>query len=111
MTQTLTITPTEGMIVVRAGGAVLAETASGLAVMNEGVPSRWLPLAHANVFLDATDSVHHIPNIGSARAYNIIAKSGPIAQAAWALESPDPGAEALLGHVTFDETRVAVEQL
>lgn len=111
MTQALTITQIPGVLVVRAGGAVVAETASGLAAMNGTMPSRWLPLAEANVFLDATDVVHDIPGIGSARVYDIIAKSGPITQAASALEVADPGAEALIGHVTFDEARVAVEQI
>lgn len=111
MTQALTITPIPGVLVVRAGGAVVAETTSGLAVQNGAVASRWLPLAEANVFLDATDDVHHIPGIGSARVYHIIAKSGPILGAASALEVPDPGAEPLVGHVVFDESRVAVEQL
>ncbi|MFT6772718.1 MAG: hypothetical protein ACJA1L_000423 [Paracoccaceae bacterium] len=111
MTNAMTISPIPGVLVVRAGGAVVAETAHGLAVLNQDVASRWLPLAQANVFLDATETVNHIPGIGSARGYDLIAKSGPIALAAWAVEVPDPGAEALMTHVTFDETRVAVEQL
>jgi uncharacterized protein (DUF427 family) len=111
MTHSLTITQVPGMLVVRAGGAVLAETAAGLEATGTDEPSRWLPLAEAGLFLDPTSEMRDIPGIGGARAYDIIAKSGPILRAAWAVETPAPGAEALAGHVTFDETRVAVEQL
>lgn len=108
----LTIAPAEGVIVVRAGGAVLAESTAALEVSAAGAaPVRWLPMADASLFLDRTEEVKEIPGLGTARGYDIVAKSGPIALAAWALETPLAGAEALKDHVSFNGERVAVERL
>ena len=109
----LTIAPVSGVIAVRAGGAVLAESAAALEASSPAAdaPIRLLPLADAALFLDRTEEVKEIPGLGAARGYDIVAKSGPIALAAWAVERPAPGAEAAADHVLFDEARVAVELL
>ena len=108
--------PAPGVIVVRAGGAVLAEShaaleASSAAAAQGAEPIRLLPMEDASLFLDRTEEVKEIPGLGAARGYDIVAKSGPIPLAAWAVESPVSGAEALKDHVCFDEERVAVERL
>lgn len=117
---TLTVAPAAGVIVVRAGGAVLAESRAALeassAAVQEGAetgaePIRLLPMADASLFLDRTEEVKEIPGLGAARGYDIVAKSGPIPLAAWAVETPVAGAEAAADHVFFDESRVAVERL
>ena len=113
---TLTVAPAAGVIVVRAGGAVLAESHAALeassAAAEEGAdPIRLLPMEDASLFLDRTEEVKEIPGLGTARGYDIVAKSGPIPLAAWAVETPVAGAEAAAGHVFFDEERVAVERL
>ena len=108
------IRPAEGLYAIRAGGAVLAESRNALAVSFEGDegPAIYVPRAEAGeLFLEPTETRFEIPGLGRARQYDIIAKSGPIKAAAWALESPAPGAEALGGHVAFDTARVAVERL
>lgn len=111
--ETLKVAPAAGLIVVRAGGAVLAETEAALETASEDpeTPTRWLPLADAGIFLDRTEAVKTIPGVGEARGYDIVAKSGPIPLAAWAVESPAAGAEALKDHVTFKHEKVAVERL
>lgn len=112
MTDDLIIAPAPGVIVVRAGGAVLAETGAAMeSATGEDAPARWLPMDDAALFLDRTEELREIPGLGQARGYDIIAKSGPIPLAAWALEAPAAGAEALKDHVSFDEARVAVERL
>lgn len=108
------IEPSPGLHVVRAGGAVLAETAAGWAVTlpGEEAPTIWLPKAEAGApFLEPADGGFEIPGLGRCRQYDIMAKSGPIHGAAWALEAPAEGAEMLLDHVAFDVERVAVERL
>ncbi|MGG7568310.1 DUF427 domain-containing protein [Rhodovulum sp. DZ06] len=109
----LTIAPVGGVIAVRAGGAVLAESSEALAATAPGAeaPVHWLPMADASLFLDRTEQIRDIPGVGAARGYDINAKSGPIPLAAWALEAPAAGAEALKDHVFFEGERVAVERL
>ncbi|MGM0583081.1 MAG: DUF427 domain-containing protein [Pseudomonadota bacterium] len=108
------IRPAAGMRVVRAGGAVLAESPNALEVLIPDAEARevYFPMAEAGeLFLEATDRTEDIPGLGRARRYDIMAKSGPIEGAAWAIETPAPGAEALRDHVAFDTERVAVERL
>ena len=98
---------------VRAGGAVLAESHAAMIVEADGAePAVYLPLdADSALFLEATDETDALPGIGEVRRLRIIAKSGPIERAAWTVERPAPGAEALEGLTAFDTERVAVEAL
>jgi uncharacterized protein (DUF427 family) len=108
------IRPAPGVRVVRAGGAVLAESVNAMEVVRPGAEETevWFPQGEAGeLFLDSTEERFEVAGLGTARRYDIMAKSGPIRGAAWALESPAPGAEALRDHTAFDTERVAVEQL
>ena len=114
MTDAPTIAPSPGLHVVRAGGAVIAETASGWSVTRPGepAPTVYLPRAEAGApFLEPADETFEIPGVGRVRRQDIVAKSGPIRGAAWAVEVPAKGAEMLIDHVAFDAGRVAVERL
>lgn len=109
-----TIERAEGMHVVRAGGAVLAESANALSVSlpDEDEPAIYFPQGEAGeTFMDRTEIVFEIPGLGRARQYDIVAKSGPISSAAWVIETPADGAEALADHFAFDTERVAVERI
>ena len=96
----ITIRPAEGLWVIRAGGAVLGETRDALELIEDGHdPVIYFPRAHAGeAFLDKTD-------------YSIIAKSGPIANAAWSYEDPLPGADAIRGRIAFHTDKATVERL
>ncbi|MEM1314254.1 MAG: DUF427 domain-containing protein [Pseudomonadota bacterium] len=107
------IRPASGRHVVRAGGAVLAETDQGFEVTLPGAEAAavYLPRAEVDLFLDEGEGGMEIPGLGHARLLTIVAKSGPITGAAWVIDRPAEGAEALDGHVAFDAERVAVERL
>jgi uncharacterized protein (DUF427 family) len=108
------ISPSPGLHVVRAGGAVIGETAAGWSVTMPGDegPTLYLPKAEAGeLFLEPAEATFEIPGLGRARQYDLIAKSGPLRGAAWAIEAPAKGAEMLIDHVAFDPERVAVERL
>lgn len=110
----VSISPAAGMRVVRAGGAVLAESQNALEVLlpDDETPAVYFPKGEAgDLFLDRTDAEFEIPGIGHARQYDIIAKSGPIRAAAWAVERPAAGSEALKDHFAFDAARVTIERL
>lgn len=108
------IAPAPGIRVVRAWGAVIAETARARLSTLPGAeePEVWFPRDDAGLtFLDATQTTEDRPGLGRVRLYDIMAMNGAIRGAAWAMESPAPGAEDLDGHVAFDESRVTVERL
>lgn len=109
----ITIRPAGGDYVVRAGGAVLGETSDALELIEGGYPPViYFPRADmAMMFLEKSDTVSTCPFKGQATYYTIIAKSGPIKDAAWSYETPKAGMEAIAGHLSFYTTKVAVEEV
>ncbi|MDJ0628766.1 MAG: DUF427 domain-containing protein [Rhodobacter sp.] len=113
MADHITTRKAPGTWVVRAGGAVLGETANAIE-LTEGSydPVIYFPRDDiAMAFLDKTDKTTHCPWKGDASHYTIEAKSGPIADAAWSYETPKEGLEAIAGHLAFYTDRVTVEEL
>ncbi len=85
MSEKFTITPATGVHVVRAGGAVIAETSRALIMHEAGFePVVYFPREDAGMeFLDPSDTRTTCPHKGEATHYHIAAKSGPIRDAAW----------------------------
>lgn len=113
MADHIKIRPASGTWVVRAGGAVLGETSNALE-LTEGdyPPVIYIPRSDiAMAFLDASDTTSHCPHKGDANYFHIIAKSGPISDAAWSYESPNEGVEEIKGCLSFYPNKVAVEQV
>ncbi|MBI1219602.1 MAG: DUF427 domain-containing protein [Rhodobacteraceae bacterium] len=107
------ITKAEGTWVVRAGGAVLAESQNALE-LTEGhyPPVIYFPRADiAMAFLERSETTSTCPWKGEANYYAIIAKSGRIADAAWSYETPKPGVERIAGHLAFYPSKVALERV
>ena len=113
MSEKFTITPAEGTIVIRAGGAVVAESTKALVLSETGYdPVYYLPRADAGMeFLERSATRTRCPHKGEATHYDFIAKSGPIRDAAWSYEDPLPGAEAIKGHLAFYADKVTIERL
>lgn len=111
MSDSLTIEPLPGVHVVRAGGAVIAETRNALVLREPGhEPVLYFPRDDVGMaFLEPSDTRSRCPRKGEARHFHIIAKSGPIADAGWSYEEPLAGAEPIRGHIAFRHDRVAVE--
>ncbi len=113
MAEHIKISPADGTWVVRAGGAVLGESANALE-LTEGQysPVIYIPRADiAMMFLDKSDTISTCPHKGAATYYSIASNSGLIADAAWSYETPKAGMEAIAGHVAFYDTKVDVEQV
>ncbi|MAQ86470.1 DUF427 domain-containing protein [Psychromarinibacter halotolerans] len=102
-----------GTWVVRAGGAVLGESANAVELTEGDYPAViYFPREDlAMAFLDPSETRSTCPYKGDATYYTIQAKSGPIPDAAWSYETPKEGLEAIAGHLAFYTDRVAVEQL
>ncbi len=113
MSDHIKIRPAGGTWTVRAGGAVLAETKSALELTEGNLPPViYFPREDfAAAFLDPSDTTSSCPHKGTATYYSIVAKSGPIKDAAWSYENPLPGVEAIAGYLAFYTTKVSVEEI
>jgi uncharacterized protein (DUF427 family) len=109
----ITIETAGGVVVVRAGGAVLGESRKALILREDGyAPVYYLPREDFLVaFLEPSQKRTRCPHKGEARYFHIIVKSGPIRDAVWSYETPLPGVAAIAGHLAFGDERVAVERL
>jgi uncharacterized protein (DUF427 family) len=113
MADHITISRAEGTWVVRAGGAVLAESAEALELRERDFPPViYFPRKDiAMAFLEASDHREQSPAIGEAHFYTIAGKSGPIENAGWTYEAPAEAAGRIAGHIAFRHDAVTVEQL
>lgn len=113
MADHIRMTRAEGTWVVRAGGAVLAE--SGDAVeLREGAypPVIYFPReAIAMAFLERSATTTTCPHKGRASYYTIVTKSTRIEDAGWSYESPKAGMERIAGHLAFYPDKVTIEQI
>lgn len=109
----VSIEPVGGVVVIRAGGAVLGETRGAVSLrVGDGPPALFIPPGDFEAaFLDRSDTVADRAPFGAATHFHLALKSGRLQDAAWAFETPGPGAQAVSGWLTFDEDRVAVERL
>ncbi len=107
------ITPAAGIWVVRAGGAVLAESAQALELREGSYPPViYFPRGDvAMAFLEETGGTTTCPWKGQAKAFTIVTKSGRIETAAWSYETPKPGVAAIAGHLAFYPGKVTLEQV
>ncbi|WP_460274828.1 DUF427 domain-containing protein [Celeribacter sp. ULVN23_4] len=113
MGEHITIRPAPGKWVVRAGGAVLGETARALE-LSEGdyPPVIYFPREDlAMAFLESTDTISVCPFKGEAKHFDIHTKSVVIANAAWSYQEPKERAAEVKDYVAFYAQKAAVEQL
>lgn len=110
MSPKFVVEPAGGVVSIRAGGAVIAETSAAL-VLREGSypPVYYLPRDDAGIaFLDVSDTRTVCPHKGTATHYDLIVKSGTIRDAAWSYDAPVDGAEAIAGYIAYDAEKVTV---
>lgn len=113
MADHIKIRPASGTWVVRAGGAVLGESKQALE-LTEGdyAPVIYFPRDDiAMAFLDPSDTNSTCPHKGEASYFDIVAKSGPIKDAAWSYEAPKDGIAEIAGYLAFYTSKVAVEEV
>ena len=114
MANHINVSKADGTWVVRAGGAVLAESQNALE-LTEGSygPVIYFPRDDiAMDFLDISERTSHSPHKGDASYFSIITKSTTIKDAAWSYENPNEGVTEIAGHLAFyGGDQVAVEQV
>ena len=113
MTTPIRIDPAQGCWVVRAEGAVIAESRGALALTEGSRPAViYFPRADvAMAFLEPSDRSTHCPHKGDTAYFHIAGPAGTVADAAWSYEAPLPGAAAIAGSVAFDAELVTVERI
>lgn len=113
MSDEMRILPAEGTWVVRAGGAVIGESAAALELQEGSLPPViYFPRDDIGmVFLDLSDTRTHCPKKGAARHYSIQTKSALIRDAAWSFEDPTSAVATLGGYLAFHPDKVTLEQL
>lgn len=114
MAQHISIRTAPGTWTVRAGGAVIAESAAALELSEGDYPSViYFPRSDiAMAFLDATDHSTHCPHKGDAAYFSVVTKSTTLENAAWSYENPMEGVARIKDHVAFYASdTVTVEQI
>lgn len=88
---------------VRAGGAVLGESANALELLEEGhEPVIYFPREDiAMAMLDPSDKVTTCPKKGQASYYSIDAKNRILRDVVWSYEDPIEDAAAIKGYLAF----------
>ncbi|WP_299670764.1 DUF427 domain-containing protein [uncultured Roseobacter sp.] len=114
MADHITIRKAEGTWSVRAGGAVLGESAEALE-LSEGdyPPVVYFPRTDiAMAFLDRTATSTHCPHKGDASYFSVVTKSTTLTDVAWSYEDPKEAVARIKDHLAFYTSGdVTVEQI
>lgn len=114
MADHITIRSATGRWSVRAGGAVLGESANALELSENGyAPVIYFPPGDiGTVFLDPSDKTSHCPHKGDATYYSVVTKSTTLKDAVWSYESPNEDVARIAGYLAFyTSDDIKVEQV
>jgi uncharacterized protein (DUF427 family) len=109
----ITIAPDPNRVIVRLGGAVIADTTRALVMRAPGTPDQpYIPREDVDMTrLVRTDLVTHCPYKGDAAYWSI--RSGPrtVENAVWSYEAPYDEMAPIKGYLAFYPDRVdAIEE-
>ncbi len=114
MPPSITIRPAEGTWVVRARGAVIAESTAALALVEGRMdPVIYFPKEDvAMAFLDPSEKMSTCPHKGQASYYTVVGSEATVPDAAWSYETPLETVASIAGHLAFHVSDdLTVEQL
>lgn len=100
----VTVNPTNGRVVVKAGGRVIADTQNALTLREASYPAvQYIPRGDADMAqLTRTAHTTYCPYKGDASYYSL-----PNAEnAVWSYETPHPAMVAIKDHLAFYPNRV-----
>jgi uncharacterized protein (DUF427 family) len=99
----ITITPTEGRVVVTLGERVVADTTSALTLQEADYPAvQYVPLGDVDpAVLERTDRSTHCPYKGDAGYYSLVADGSTHENAVWTYATPHEAVGEIAGHVAF----------
>lgn len=114
MADHITIRSAAGRWSVRAGGAVLGESANALELSEAGhAPVIYFPREDiGTVFLDPSDKTSHCPHKGDATYYSVVTKSTTLKDVVWSYETPKADVARIAGYLAFHTgDDIKVEQI
>jgi len=112
MATDLSIVPSESTWIVRADGAILAETRRAVE-LREGdrPPVVFFPREDvAMAFFEPSPTRTATPRMGPARHFSFVGRDGEVQDAAWSYEAPQGPIAGLAGHLAFCEGRITVQR-
>lgn len=112
MSSRITIKPSESTWIVRAEGAILAESRRAIEVQEEDrAPVVYFPREDvAMAFFDPSPTRTTSPRLGPARHFSFVGRDGAVPDAAWSYEAPSGPVAPLAGHLAFHEGRITVQR-
>ena len=108
----ITITPSEATWVVRADGAILAETRRAKE-LREGAspPVVYIPREDvAMALFEPSPTQSTNPQLGQASHFSFVGPDGRVRDAAWSYEAPEDGVAEIAGHLAFHPNKVKVQR-
>lgn len=99
----ITITPTEGRVVVTLGERTVADTTAALTLREASYPPvQYVPLADVDpAVLERTEHATYCPYKGDASYYSVVADGETHANAVWCYEAPYDAVAEIAGRVAF----------
>ena len=104
----ITITPTEGRVVVTLGGKAVADSARALTLKEASYPAvQYIPREDVDMgLLERTDHASYCPYKGEASYFSLPAGGDRSANAVWTYEHPHQAVAPIEGHLAFYPDRV-----
>jgi uncharacterized protein (DUF427 family) len=109
----ITVTPNRERVLVRAGGALIADTREALILQEASYPPvQYIPRKDVDMkLLQRTEHTSYCPFKGDASYYSIPSGGEKSVNAVWSYESPYPSVAQIKDYVAFYPTRVdAIEE-
>lgn len=110
----ITIAPNPNRVIVRLGGAIIADTTRALVMRAPGTPDQqYIPREDVDMTrLLRTELVTHCPYKGDAAYWSIRSGAQTVENAVWSYEAPHDGMAPIKGRLAFYPDRVdAIEEL
>jgi uncharacterized protein (DUF427 family) len=110
----ITIAPNPNRVIVRLGGAIIADTIRALVMRAPGTPDvQYIPRDDVDMRrLIRTELVTHCPYKGDAAYWSIRGERGVAENAVWSYEAPYERMAPITGYLAFYTDRVdAIEEL
>ena len=109
----ITITPTQGRVVVTVAGRVVADSRHALTLQEASYPAvQYVPRADVDLsLLERTDHATYCPYKGDCAYYSVPAGGERAVNAVWTYEQPYDAVAAIREHVAFYPDRVDAIEL
>ena len=107
----ITITPTQGRVIVRFAGEIVADSARALTLREASYPPvQYIPREDARMAHFArTAHATYCPYKGEASYFSLKSESGGAENAVWSYEAPFPAVREIAGHLAFYPNKVDIE--